>query len=123
MKKLIYPSILMITMAIIISSWTYVNGPNPLPTSMRITVIDYVGNVVEGAAVQLFLTEKDYRGETNQVGETQYTDKKGRATIKNLQPRVYYLYVTKDDMNNIGGGVRTDTLVEGKVNKLNVVIE
>ena len=51
------------------------------------------------------------------------TDNKGKATIKNLEARVYFLYVTKDDMNNVGGGVRTDTLVEGKVNKLNVVIE
>ena len=123
MKKLLFPSIPIIVLAIVISSWTPLKGPSPLPTSMRITVIDYVGNIVEGAAVQLFLTEKDYRSETNQVGETQYTDKKGKVTIKNLEARVYFLYVTKDDMNNVGGGVRTDTLVEGKVNKLNVVIE
>ena len=121
MKKLISTSIVIIFLTILISSWTPVK--TPLPTSMRITVLDYVGNFVEGAAVQLFLTEKDYRGETNQIGDTQYTDKKGRVTIKNLEPKVYFLYVTKEDMNNIGGGVRTDTLLEGKVNKLNVVIE
>lgn len=121
MKKLILPSVLMITLAVVISSWIQVKSP--LPTSMRITVIDYVGNVVEGAAVQMFLSEKDYRSETNQVGKTQYTDQKGKVTIKKLEARVYFLYVTKEDMNNIGGGVRTDTLVEGKVNKLNVVIE
>jgi hypothetical protein len=94
-----------------------------LPTSLNIKVIDFVGNIVEGAAVRLFHTEDDYRNETNQIGEIQYTDKKGKTTFKNLETRIYFLYVTKDDMNNVGGGVQTDTLKSGKVNKINIVIE
>ena len=78
---------------------------------------------MEGAAVKLYHTDEDYRNETNQIGETQYTDKKGKTTIKKLNPRVYFVYVTKDDMNNVGGGVQTDTLKAGKVNKINIVIE
>lgn len=120
MKRAFAPLALLIILSLFLSAFA-VN--QVLPTSMRITVIDYVGNVVEGAAVKLFLTEDDYRNETNQVGETVYTDKKGRATIKKLEPKVYFLYVTKEDMSNIGGGVQTDSLQAGKVNKLNVVIE
>jgi len=106
-----------------LASWAYTGEIKLLPTSLNIKVIDYVGNIVEGAAVKLFHTEDDYRKETNQVGETRYTDKKGKTTIKNLESRIYYLYVTKDDMNNVGGGVQTDTLKSGKVNKINIVIE
>jgi hypothetical protein len=94
-----------------------------LPTSLNVKVLDYLGNIVEGAAVRLFHTEEDYRNETNQVGETQYTDKKGKTSFKNLESRIYFLYVTKDDLNNVGGGVQTDTLKSGKVNKINIVIE
>jgi len=121
MKRSITPALFALLLVFIFSNWT--TAPVPLPTSMQITVLDNLGNIVEGAAVRLYLTEDDYKEETNQVGETLYTNKKGKVTLKKLEPRVYFLYVTKDDMNNIGGGVQTDTLDEGKVNKLNVIIE
>ena len=121
MKRIIVPLVLLISFTLISSD--RIENSELLPTSLKIKVIDYVGNIVEGAAVKLFHTEEDYRNETNQVGETQYSDKKGQTTFKNLEPRVYFLYVTKGDMNNIGGGVQTDTLKTGKVNKINIVIE
>lgn len=116
-------SLLILASLFVLTFTNWTNDPSALPTSMKITVIDYLGNFIEGASIKLFHTEDDYRNETNQIGETVLSNSKGKATIKNLQPRVYYIYVTKGDLNNIGGGVQTDTLAEGKVNKLNIIIE
>jgi len=119
MKKLI-PVLLFI---FVISLYGFTDYNQVLNTSLKITVVDYLGNVVEGASVNLYPTDKDYRNETNPVAETQYTDKKGRVTFKKLEPTVFFVYVVKDDMNNVGGGVQTDTLEKGKINKVNIVIE
>jgi len=121
MKKIIISILLAIPLMMAFSSQR--ENSELLPTSLNVKVLDYLGNIVEGATVRLFHNEEDYRKETNQVGETQFTDKKGKTTIKNLEPMVYFLYVTKDDMNNVGGGVQTDTLKSGKVNKINIIIE
>ena len=86
-------------------------------------MLDYLGNTMEGATVNIFPTENDYRNETNPVQEKQLTDKKGRVSFKKLEPVIYFVYVVKDDMNNVGGGVQTDTLEGGKVNKVNIIIE
>lgn len=99
------------------------SGFQILKTSLRITVIDELGNIVEGATVQLYATEEDYRNETNPVSELGTTDKKGNVKFKELQPRAYFVNASKDDKNNIGAGVQTDKLVEGKMNKVNIVIE
>lgn len=119
MKKLI-PVLLFI---FVISLYGFTDYNRVLNTSLKITVVDYLGNVVEEASVTLYPTDKDYRNETNPVTDTQYTDKKGKVTFKKLEPTVYFVYVVKDDMNNIGGGVQTDTLEKGKINKVNIVIE
>ncbi len=104
---------------VVLSSFT----SDVLPTKLQITVIDHLGNVVEGATVELYASEDDYRNETNIIQEAQLTDKKGRATFSQLEEKVYWLHVFKDDMNNDGAGVQTDTLVPKKVNKVNVIIE
>lgn len=95
----------------------------PLPTKLQVTVIDHLGNIVEGATVELYGTETDYRKEENPIQEALTTDKKGRATFKDLEEQVYWLHVYKGDMNNDGAGVQTGALVPKKVNKVNVVIE
>ena len=121
MKRIIVSILLIIPLLV---AFTYQRGNSEiLPTSLNVKVLDYLGNIVEGASVRLFHTDEDYRKEENQIGETQFTDKKGKTTIKNLEPRIYFLYVTKDDMNNVGGGVQTDTLKSGKVNKINIIIQ
>ena len=94
-----------------------------LKTSLRITVLNDLGNIQENASVQLFKTEDDYRNETSPVGPAQKTDKKGRVTFKNLESREYYINAKKGDATNVGRGVKTEKLEEGKVNKLNTVIE
>lgn len=92
-------------------------------TQLHLTVRNELGNIEEGASVRLFQNEEDYRKEANQVGETAYTDKKGIAKIKGLKGISYYVIVEKGDKNNFGGGVATDKLIEGKINKVTIIIE
>jgi hypothetical protein len=92
-------------------------------TSLRISVIDNLGNIVEGAKVAVYGTEEDYRNEENPVVEPVLTNAKGIVKFKNIPAEKFFIYVTKDDMNNIGNGVETDKLEEGKVNKVTIVIE
>ena len=92
-------------------------------TSIRITILDELGNPVEGAAVQLYRSEDDYRNETNAATEVHYTDAKGQVKIKDLEARVYYVNAEKGDKNNIGAGVMTDKLEEKKLNKVTIIIE
>lgn len=96
---------------------------NLLPTSLKITVLNELGNPVEGASVQLFTTDADYRAETNPVSDEQLTDKKGKTTFKKIKSIVYYVNVEKGDKNNDGAGVQTDTLKTGLLNKVTIIIE
>ena len=87
-----------------------------------VTVIDDTGNVVEGASVTLYKTMEDYNNE-NAMYETEKTDDKGRIKFKNVEPIEYYIYVKKGEMDNIFSGQKVKQLEEGKVNKINVIIE
>lgn len=92
-------------------------------TNLKITVLNELGNVEEGVSVQLFPTEEDYRNETNPVTEVQMTDAKGQVKFKDLEAKAYFVNAEKGDKNNIGAGVKTDPLEEGKLNKINIIIE
>jgi len=94
-----------------------------LPTSLKITVLNELGNPVGGASVQLFTTDADYRAEENAASEVQLTDRKGRTTFKNMKPIVYFVNVEKGDKNNDGAGVQTDALKPGLLNKVTIIIE
>ncbi len=121
MKK---SSIFLFILAFSLTAFTSVNKSNKelLPTSLRITVLNELGNPVEGASVTLFKTEADYDNEENPVQETLKTDEKGRVTFKQLEPIEYYVNAQKDDLNNYGGGTKTGKLHKGKFNKANIVI-
>ena len=93
-----------------------------LPTNLKITIIDELGNVVEGATVKLYETEEDYRADENASFGPALTNEKGIVKFKELKPISYYIYVEKGDQRNDGAGVLTGELEEGKVNKVNVVI-
>jgi hypothetical protein len=93
-----------------------------LKTGLRITILDELGNVQPNAKVVLYPSLEDYRQETNAIASSE-TDKKGIAKFTDLEPKVYYVNASKDDKNNIGAGVQTDTLKEGRINKVNIVIE
>ena len=94
-----------------------------IKTHLKITVIDGTGNLVEGAEVQLFTSDADFKKEQNPATDKLKTDEKGVVVFKELKARVYYVLATKGDLNNWGGGIQTDKLKEKKVNKINIVID
>lgn len=94
-----------------------------LNTSLRLTVIDELGNPVEGATVTLYNNQEDYRQEQNAATETQTSDKKGRVKFGKLEPKVYYILAEKDGMSNAGAGVETGELQSGRINKSTVIVE
>lgn len=94
-----------------------------LPTSLRITVLNELGNTEQEVKVTLYGNSEDYKKEENAVMEGKTTDKKGRVTFKGLEPKVYFVNAEKGDKNNYGAGVQTDKLQEGRVNKVNIIIE
>ncbi|WKN32765.1 carboxypeptidase regulatory-like domain-containing protein [Porifericola rhodea] len=92
-------------------------------TSLQITVRDNLGNIVEGAEVQIFLNKEDYQKEANPVQGIKYTDDKGRVKFSELDTQEYYINVEKGDMNNYGAGIKTDQLTEKRNNKVTIIIE
>lgn len=99
-----------------------IETPQLLPTKLRVTVIDGLGNFVEGANVSIYEDEKSYLASENPVA-TLVSDSKGRVTFKELKPMAYFIEANRGDMNNNAEGVKTGILAEGKLNKVNTVIE
>ncbi|WP_119844844.1 carboxypeptidase-like regulatory domain-containing protein [Reichenbachiella sp. MSK19-1] len=93
-----------------------------LPTKLKITVLNELGNPVEGAEVTVFATKDDYRAETNAVLPTDKTDENGQVLFKGLDPIPYYIHADNSGQSNIGAGVLTSELKEGRINKVNTVI-
>ncbi|CAD5251020.1 MULTISPECIES: carboxypeptidase regulatory-like domain-containing protein [unclassified Imperialibacter] len=94
-----------------------------LPTNLRITVLNSLGNAEEGVTVTLYDTEDNYIEEKNPVQESQLTDAKGRVTFTKLQPKPYFVVARKGDLDNNGEGAETAPLQEGRMNKVNIVIQ
>jgi hypothetical protein len=93
-----------------------------IKTTLNLTVRDEVGNIVEGATVQLFETEEDYNAEQNVAAEGT-TDSKGILKLKELKSMSYYIIVRQGDKDNSGGGERTGKLEEKRINKVTIVIQ
>lgn len=111
-----------ITIAVIlISSSIHTTEAQLLPTKLRVTVIDGLGNFVEGASVSIYETEKDYLASENAVA-TLLTDNKGRVTFKDIKPMAYFVEAKFENQNNNAAGVKTGELKEGRINKVNTVI-
>lgn len=106
----------LLSLVLILSSFQIIK------TTLHITVRDELGNIVEGATVQLFETEDDYLKEENVVAEGT-TDKNGIVKLKELQPIAYYVIVRHDDKDNSGGGERTAELEAKRINKVTIVIQ
>ncbi|PIB37358.1 hypothetical protein BFP72_02625 [Reichenbachiella sp. 5M10] len=94
-----------------------------LPTSLKITVLNELGNPSPGTAVTLYGSKEDYRAELNPIAPTDTTDEDGRVVFKKLDPKQYYIHAIKEDKSNIGAGVLTSELLEGRINKVNTIIE
>ncbi|MEL6535286.1 MAG: carboxypeptidase-like regulatory domain-containing protein [Bacteroidota bacterium] len=109
-------------LVILLSGFTLQNE-QLLSTSLRVTVLNELGNIVPGATVTVYANEEDYRNSTNPVQPAQETNAKGRVSFKKLDPTVYFLDVQMGDLNNIGLAVQTDTLKPNLINKVNIIIE
>ncbi len=93
-----------------------------IKTSLTLTVIDDLGNSVEGATVMIFEKEADYLAEKNPAAEGK-TDAKGIVKFKDLKAIAYYVLARKGDKDNAGGGEQTGKLEEHKFNKARIVIQ
>ena len=93
-----------------------------LPTSLKVLVLDELGNPLEGAEVSLFKSEEDYRASENLIAK-KTSDKDGKVTFKKLAVDVYFIHVDYEGKTNVGGGVQTEKLVEGRINKVNTVVQ
>ncbi len=112
---------LIILIGIVLSPFAS-NSQQFLPTKLKITVINGEGNVVKNATVRLFLNEDDYIDDKKSI-LSEKTNDKGQVVFKKLDPRSYYIDARKGELNNDGRGSKTDKLREGRVNRVNVVIE
>ena len=93
-----------------------------IKTQLAVTVRNELGNTEEGATVQLFETEEDYKAEKNIAAEGA-TDKKGVIKFKELKAASYYMIVRKDDKDNSGGGEQTGKLEANRINKVTIIIQ
>ena len=84
--------------------------------------MDGLGNNTEGVKVVIYKDQEDYRVSENAVADG-VSDAKGRVTFDDVEPINYFIDARKGDMNNDGEGVRTAKLKEGRLNKVNTVIE
>lgn len=91
-------------------------------TKLQITVIDGLGNAVNGADVKLYAGEADYKASKNEVTSGK-TDEKGRVKFKPLETQAYFVDVRKGDLKNDGRAVKTSVLKKGKTTRVNIVIE
>jgi len=106
----------------IVSLAVLLSGFQLIKTTLHITVRDDLGNIVEGATVQLFEAEDDYNKEVNVIAEGA-SDKYGIVKFKDLKAISYYVIVRKDDKDNSGGGERTAELEAKRINKVTIVIQ
>lgn len=109
-------TLLLVTFLVAVSAFQLIK------TTLTVTVRDELGNIVEGAKVQLFENEADYTAEKNVAAEG-VTDKKGILKMKELKAIAYYVIVRKDDKDNSGGGEQTGKLEEKKINKVTIIIQ
>ncbi len=114
----------LVLVPILISSAAF-TGEKPLilPTSLRITVLDKLGNAVQGATVTLYRNSGDYEKSENPVAGPLESNEKGQVTFKKLEPKSYYVEVKKGDKSNYGEAEQTGTLVKGRMNKVNIIID
>ncbi len=98
----------------------FVHGQNA-KTKLQVTVIDNLGNNIEGATIIVYSSAEDYKNNENQLIKGK-TDSKGRYQFKGLESKPYFLNVRKDHLKNDEQGAQTGLLSEKKINKVIVVI-
>lgn len=93
-----------------------------IKTQLSVTIRNDLGNIEQGATVQLYETEEDYKAEKNAVAEG-VTDQKGVIKFKELKAISYFVLAKKDDKDNFGGGEQTGKLEANRINKVTIVIQ
>ncbi len=102
-------------------AFTLIRPTQLVKTKLHITVRNELGNLVEGAKVQVFATKSDYEKTINELA-SKLTDKKGVAMFSDLGEHVYYINVEKGEANNFNAATQTDTLSPHKINKVTIII-
>lgn len=123
MTKVFYPAFALFALCVISAFVSPPAEDQLINTSLEITVLDELGNVVPGVEVQLYQNTADYRQDTNALTDKVITNKKGEVLFKKLDPRVYFVEAVKGDSSNAGGAVATDTLAKNRRNRVNIIIE
>ena len=119
MKKFIISLAIVAMMATLVSTDTQI-----FKTALKVTILDDLGNIQQGAKVRLFESEADYKAETNAIlPEEQGTDKKGVIWFRDIPAKAYWILAENGDLNNWSGGVKTGALEKKKINKINIIIE
>ncbi|MGF1637892.1 MAG: carboxypeptidase-like regulatory domain-containing protein [Cyclobacteriaceae bacterium] len=106
----------------VVMCFSFTSSKQLLPTNLRLTVLDNIGNVVSGATVKLYANDDDYEEDENAVAEM-VTDKKGVANFKSLKTQSYYVRATHKKMSNDDTAYETGELVSGRINKINLIIK
>ena len=117
MKKI---ALLMAVISVFVTTNAETNGI--IKTRLVVTVLDQLGNAVSNAIVKIYLTKEDYQRKENEVGTSQFTNHKGKATFTGLEKIPYFIHAEKGDLNNVGSGIKTDTLIEFRINKITTMI-
>jgi hypothetical protein len=107
--------------AILLSTVVATSGFQLFKTSLRVTVLNELGNIEVKAKVVLYKTEEDYKNNQNPVREGK-TDKKGIVTFQELEVLPYYISASNGDRDNLGAGEKTELIDEGKLNRITVII-
>jgi protocatechuate 3,4-dioxygenase beta subunit len=101
-----------------------VGNPEQLfPTVLKVTVLDDIGNPVQGATVTLYNNETDFYNNENPAYDSMETNEKGEVKFKKIDAKRYLIDVQKGDLSNAGGGIETQHLEKGKVNRIRVIIK
>lgn len=102
-------------------SQSFAQENNILSTKMEITVLDELGNRVEGATVKIYENEDDYLGDKNVIAKD-ITDSKGRVKFTKLNEQGYFVFAEKGKADNSDSAQYSLVLKSGVKNKLNVII-
>lgn len=96
--------------------------PPPKSTNLTLTIIDESGNEVSGAAVKLFASQTDWQNESNQVGDTKFTESNGVVSFTSLQSIQYFWFAEKDCRNNLYGNNTNGSSLESNTETTSTVV-
>lgn len=105
--------------------------PEPEPvtgTALEVTVVDETGNALEGAVVDVYLSEEAWVSEDPaELVSSGATDGQGKLMLTDVEARKYYFSITQGTgtiRTNWEGVISTEQALEAdKINTVNVVVQ